>query len=166
MDRNAYSLIPKSILRLRLRCCLSRSFAVDLILIIGCVFLLPSMRLSRSGSLVARTPLSHPEYLEHQAAARAVWQPTFSSPLPLSSSLSPVPSSPCDSSVVLASEVFSGAYLPPSPSRLHRSPSVVVSSVSGEVSGLIAWVFLRFGSSSGLLPSHSALSRPLLMFLD
>ena len=70
--------------------------------------------------------VSHPEYLEHQAAARAVWQPTFSSPPPLSSSLSPVPSSPCDSSV----EVFSGAYLPPSPSLLPRSSSVVVSSVS------------------------------------
>ena len=75
--------------------------------------------------------VSHPEYLEHQAAARAVWQPTFPSPPPpLSSSLSPVPSSPCDSSVVLASEVFSGAYLPPSPSLLPRSSSVVVSSVS------------------------------------
>ena len=74
--------------------------------------------------------VSHPEYLEHQAAARAVWQPTFSSPLPLSSSLSPVSSSPCDSSVVLASEVFSRAYLPLSPSLLPCSYSVVVSSVS------------------------------------
>ena len=30
--------------------------------------------------------VSHPEYLEHQAAARAVWQPTFSCPPPPSSS--------------------------------------------------------------------------------
>jgi hypothetical protein len=41
----------------------------------------------------------------------------------------PVPTSPY-SSVVLASEVFSGAYLPPSPSLLPRSSSVVVPSVS------------------------------------
>jgi hypothetical protein len=58
---------------------------------------------------------------------------------------------------------FKLLYLPPSPSC---SSSVIVSSVSrSQPLGLVARVFLRFGSSSGLLASHSV-SRPLLTLLD
>ena len=50
--------------------------------------------------------VSHPEYQEFQAAARAVWQPTMFPPP--SGVSSPLSSSSCDSSALSASEVLSG----------------------------------------------------------
>ena len=86
--------------------------------------------------------VSHPEYLEHQAAARAIWQPTVSCPPLPSSSVSPVSPSTCHSTSESPSttEAFTGPFVPPSPSPLPLSSSVLVSSAS---------------SSQALLPGSS-----------
>ena len=77
--------------------------------------------------------VSHPEYQEFQAAARAVWQPTMFPPP--SGVSSPLSSSSCDSSVLSASEVLSGVCAsllssPPSLSSLVATSEVSPSQAS------------------------------------